>query len=118
MRTFYREAFGWPQVVDVSSYAEFVMPNGQRLGLYHHEGFALNTGLPAVIPAAGETTTHAELYFHCEDIVAAGAKVATAGGRLVSERALRDWGDDAAYYLDPEANVIVLARPRRSGMGT
>ncbi len=117
MQAFYREAFGWAQVVKGSVYVEFLMLNGQRLGLYHHEGFALNTGLSAELRAAGNTTSHVELYFHCEDIVAAAEKVATAGGRLLSKPALRDWGDEAAYYSDPEGNVLVLARSLRSAVG-
>jgi predicted enzyme related to lactoylglutathione lyase len=111
MRTFYREAFGWPLAVDVPSYVEFVMPNGQRLGLYDHLGFARNTGLAAGFRGPGSTTSHAELYFHSEDLEEAGEKVLTAGGQLLSSRAVRDWGDEAAYFSDPEGNVIVFAQP-------
>ncbi len=34
-----------------------------------------------------------------------------AGGRLLSARAARAWGDEAAYFADPEGNVLVVARP-------
>jgi len=34
-----------------------------------------------------------------------------AGARLLSAAAPRDWGDEAAYFADPDGNVLVVARP-------
>ncbi len=61
MRTFYREAFGWPLQVDVPVYAELSMPGGMRLGLYDQAAFPGNTGLPVASRPAGAPTSHAEL---------------------------------------------------------
>ncbi len=114
MTAFYRAAFDWPQAVDVPVYAELIMPNGQRLGLYAEEGFAVNTGVaPAATPPGAITRT--ELYLHCDDLEASIARAAAAGARQLSPLAPRPWGDDAAYFADPEGNVVVLARPARGG---
>jgi len=107
---FYRDAFGWDQVVDTPSYAEFKHPEGQRLGLYQRDGFALNVGrAPHLLPAGALAPT--ELYFYADDLDAALNRLAAAGAKPLSPLAPRDWGDEAAYFEDPCGNVLVLARP-------
>ncbi len=107
---FYRDAFGWPQTVDAPVYAELELPGGQRLGLYAHEGFARNLGEPPALAPPGRVTG-TELYFHAADVPAAIARIEAAGARLVSPLAPRGWGDEAAYFADPDGNVLVVARP-------
>jgi catechol 2,3-dioxygenase-like lactoylglutathione lyase family enzyme len=107
---FYREAFGWPITVSAPVYAEFQLPREQRLGLYHHEGFQRNVGhAPALVPPG--RIASAELYFYADDVPEALTRVEAAGARAISGLAARDWGDEAAYFADPDGNVIVIARP-------
>lgn len=107
---FYGEAFGWPVVVDVPVYVEMELPGGQRLGVYRREGFARNTGqMPQETPRGAITGT--EVYLRCADVDAAAARLERAGARLLSARASRPWGDDAAYFADPDGNVLVVASP-------
>lgn len=113
-KRFYREAFDWTRTVDVPVYAEFTLPGGMRLGLYEREGFGRNTNqVPARIPAGAIGPT--ELYFHVDDLPGAIARMRRAGARELSPLAARDWGDEAAYFADPDGNVVVLARPITSG---
>lgn len=107
---FYTRGFGWEKAVDTSTYVEFALPDGLRLGLYQREGFGRNTGKhPARIPAGELAPT--ELYFHVEELEAAIDRLRRAGARELSPLSPRDWGDEAAYFADPEGNVVVLARP-------
>lgn len=109
-KAFYRKGFDWSLVVDVPVYAEFALPGGMRLGVYERHGFGRNTGkVPARI--ASEDLAPFELYFHVDDIEPAIQRLKKAGARELSPRQPRDWGDEAAYFADPEGNVIVLARP-------
>lgn len=109
-RTFYDAAFGWPARVDVPVYVELELPDGRGLGLYQREGFAHNTGqAPLVIPDGEITGT--EIYLHCDDLALTMERLKRAGARELSPRAPRDWGDEAAYYADPDGNVLVVARP-------
>jgi catechol 2,3-dioxygenase-like lactoylglutathione lyase family enzyme len=106
---FYREIFDWPKVVDVPVYAEFELPDGLRLGLYGCEGFGRNTGQnPFVIPEGEVTTT--EIYFRTDDVPSLIDRLEAAGARLLNRLTLRDWGDEAAYFADPDGNVLVVAR--------
>jgi len=111
---FYRRGLGWAPRVEVPVYVELALPGGRGLGLYQREHFALNTGLPAALPTPG-TTTGTELYLRCDDLDAAIARLEAAGAARLAPRALKPWGDEAAYYADPDGNVIVLARPVTSG---
>jgi predicted enzyme related to lactoylglutathione lyase len=109
-KEFYSTAFGWPLVVDVPAYAEFQLPAGMRLGLYDRGAFGHNTGrLPA--RTSEEETTATELYFYVDDLASALERMNAAGARELSPRAVRPWGDEAAYFADPAGNVVVLARP-------
>lgn len=107
---FYREAFGWPQRVDMPVYAEFDLPDGLRLGLYERETFGLNIGRAPFSPPAGELTA-TELYLYAEDAPALVRRLEAAGARRLSPLSARDWGDEAAYLADPDGNVLAVARP-------
>lgn len=107
---FYREAFGFEPSVAVPVYTELRLPGGMRLGLYAREGYARNVGAaPAALPRGAVGPT--ELYFHVDDLAGACARLRAAGARELSPCAPRDWGDEAAYFADPEGNVLVVARP-------
>ncbi len=107
---FYTEAFGWPARVETPVYVELETPDGHRFGLYQREAFAKNTGrLPACVEDTAIGAT--EIYLHVEDLDEAVARLRAAGAPVLSDRAPRDWGDEAAYFRDPDGNVIVVARP-------
>ncbi len=108
--SFYAEAFGWKQIVNVPVYAEFQIPGGMRLGLYERKSFALNVGKIPIATSINELTP-TELYFYVDDIETALGKLKKVKTRVLSELSRRDWGDEAAYFADPDGNVIVLARP-------
>lgn len=106
---FYDAAFGWTKEVDTPVYIELALPGGMRLGLYERHGFGRNTGQVPALVAEGELRP-TELYLHCDDVVHAIERVRTAGGRELSALAARDWGEEVAYFADPEGNVLALAR--------
>lgn len=107
---FYTAAFDWPQIVSAPVYVELALPEGMRLGLYQREGFGRNTGqVPARITPGAIAPT--ELYLYPDDLDEAVRRLESAGARKLSDRAARDWGDEAAYFADPDGNVLVLARP-------
>lgn len=108
---FYKAAFDWAVTVEASVYAEFLLPGGQRFGIYEREGFGRNTGQTPARVSSGELSP-TELYFYSDNLEAAIDRIAAAGARALSPLALRPWGDEAAYFADPSGTVLVLARPR------
>jgi len=109
---FYRAAFGWPVAVDAPVYKELKLPGGGGIGLYQREGFAKNVGATPVQAPAGKVTG-TELYLHVDDLAGAIKKLMAAGARPLSPLGPRPWGDQAAYFADPDHNIIVLARPQK-----
>jgi RimJ/RimL family protein N-acetyltransferase/predicted enzyme related to lactoylglutathione lyase len=112
---FYDAAFEWEHLVDAPVYTELAVPGGMRLGLYVRDGFGRNVGRTPVRTPPGELAP-AELYLWAEDLDAATERLTRAGAPLLSARAARDWGDEAAYFADPDGNVVVVARPLREGV--
>lgn len=109
-RRFYEAAFAWPVAVDTPVYVELALPSEMRLGLYERVAFGKNTGrVPARTPDGELSAT--ELYFYADDVPAAIDRLRRAGARELSPLAVRDWGDEAAYFADPDGNVVVVARP-------
>ncbi len=107
---FYEAVFGWPRTVDTPVIVQFALPGGAALGLYAASGFGANTGTMPSLPRPG-AISGTELYVHPEDLDASMERMKRAGGRLLSGLAPRTWGDEAAYFADPDGNVVVLARP-------
>jgi uncharacterized protein len=107
---FYRAGFGYSPKVETPVYVELTLPDGRGLGLYQRDGYARNTGCPAQRVGDG-AVGGVELYFHCPDLEGSIARLRDAGAGELSPLALRDWGDEAAYFSDPDGNVLVIARP-------
>jgi catechol 2,3-dioxygenase-like lactoylglutathione lyase family enzyme len=111
---FYERAFGWRRKVDLLPlYVQFENgPGDAALALYERARFGEMAGaLPAAAPPLPAVAA-AELYILVDDaesltrvIDALGA----AGARALSPRALRPWGDEAAYFADPDGNVVAVA---------
>ncbi len=107
-KRFYDTAFNWTKEVETPVYIEYILPGGMRLGLYQRDGFIKNTIIEAQKPIDGSTTS-TELYFYCNNILESIDLIEEAGAKLLSPLEQRDWGDEAAYFSDPDNNVIVLA---------
>ena len=106
---FYEAAFGWPRRTDVPMLVEFELPDGRGLAVYQAEGFARNTGrVPAVADPHG--TTGAELYLLCEKLDECMARLKDAGARVLADKTEKPWGDEAAYFGDPDGNVVAVGR--------
>lgn len=107
---FYRRAFDWPVAIEVPVMVQFEVPGGGALGVYEKNAFGANTGQVPDLPRPG-SLAGTELYFLCDDPAEASARIEAAGARLLSPLAPRPWGDEAAYYADPDGNVLAVARP-------
>jgi catechol 2,3-dioxygenase-like lactoylglutathione lyase family enzyme len=86
-----------------------VLSEDDRLGLYVRDGFAASAGIePAEIGEA--RYTGAEVYVQVEDLEGAIERLGAAGATPLSERREREWGHEAAYFADPDGNVVAVAR--------
>jgi predicted enzyme related to lactoylglutathione lyase len=103
--SFYEAVFGWTRTVDVPNYREYHI----GVGLMHRESARsfLGDELCAQMPSHGPK---AELYIR-GDARALASRLQSVGARCTSLLQERNWGEVAAYFLDPDGYVIAVAEP-------
>ena len=108
---FYERAFDWPrnEWIDYSNYVELLAPGGGALGLYERDGFASTVGAEPARFSNG-LVPPAYLYVRVDDVRATIERVEAAGGRPLSPLAARPWGEEAAWFADPDGNVVAVAQ--------
>jgi catechol 2,3-dioxygenase-like lactoylglutathione lyase family enzyme len=101
---------GWrPHLEWTGTYAELELPNDDWLGLYRRDGYAEEAGarLPEPVP---DRQTGTELYVMVSDLDEAEERLHAAGAKALDRRARRTWGHEAAYFADPDGNVVAVAQ--------
>jgi catechol 2,3-dioxygenase-like lactoylglutathione lyase family enzyme len=105
---FYREVFGWTSHLGwPGEYEELVVSDEDRLGLYRRDGWAASAGAEPVELNGHVSSSY--LYVHVDDLGGTIERLQAAGARPLSPRADRNWGDEAAYFADPDGNVVAVA---------
>ena len=108
---FYERVFGWPrnEWIDYSTYVELLPPDGGALGLFERDGFAATVGA-APAQFSNGLVPPAYLYVRVEDVRATVERIEAAGGRPLSSLSARPWGEQAAWFADPDGNVVAVAQ--------
>ncbi len=110
-RAFYEDVLGVAPQLDVPGMTEFPL-DGAVLGLMPEAGIRRLLGDALPDPAQARGVPRVELYLTVSDPAALHARALAAGAVELSPLAARDWGDDAAYSLDPDGHVLVFAKTR------
>ncbi len=107
-REFYAIALGKAPRLDVPGMTEFELAEGCVLGLMPGKG--IKRLLPAMPdPETGRGIPRAEVYLTVPDPAVYHMRALAAGARELSPLGPRDWGDSAAYSLDPDGHVLAFA---------
>ena len=106
---FYHDVFGWPVQTRTETFVAFDLGANSCLGLYAREGYAKNVGRAPEALAYG-SVSGTELYLLFDDPAPVLDRLKTRGARVLSAWAPRPWGDEAAYFADPDGNVLAIAR--------
>jgi predicted enzyme related to lactoylglutathione lyase len=107
---FYSEIFQWKLFLQEEAVTIFELPDKNHFMLYKKEAFAINPGQHPIMVHDGSITA-TEFYFHTQGLEEVIQRLETHGARTLSPLAKRSWGDEAAYYRDPDGNVIAVGRP-------
>ena len=108
---FYERAFGWPRNdrIAYEEYVELLPPDGGSLGLFERNGYARMTQAEPAAVTDGEISP-AYLYVRVPDVRGTVAKLLDAGARELAPLAPRSWGEEAAWFADPDGNVVAVAQ--------
>jgi len=107
---FYSEVLGKRPRLDVPGMTEFALVDGCVLGLMPQAGARRLLGATAPDPSEGSGIPRAEIYLTVGDPAARHLNALRAGAKELSPLARRDWGDEAAYSMDPDGHVLAFAR--------
>ncbi|MBF0501011.1 MAG: glyoxalase [Candidatus Riflebacteria bacterium] len=114
---FYAFVLGLQPTLNVPGMTEFTLGHGVVLGLMPEAGIRRLLGTKLPDPAAARGIPRSELYLRVDDPDAMHARAARSGAMELSPMLVRDWGDRAAYSLDPDGHVLAFAAPVGSNNG-
>ncbi len=106
---FYTAVLGRAPELDVPGMTEFRLGDGCVLGLMPEAGIRRLLGKALPDPSGARGIPRSELYLRVDDPGAYHRRALANGGRELSPLLDRDWGDRAAYSLDPDGHVLAFA---------
>lgn len=107
---FYSTVFQWNIFLQENMITIYELPNSTHFMLYKKEAFAVNLRQKPEIVSEG-AINGTEFYFHTEDLEAVIKRFEAISARCLTPLSERPWGDEAAYYADPDGNVLAIGRP-------
>lgn len=107
---FYRDVLDREPSLHVSGMTEFTLLEGSRLGLMPEKGIKNLLGEALPDPASAQGVPRSEVYLLVDDPVLYHKRAVEYGAKELSPALKRDWGDIAAYSLDPFGHVLVFAK--------
>jgi predicted enzyme related to lactoylglutathione lyase len=109
-KQFYQTILALDTTINVPGMTEFTISKDYSLGLMPGESILkiLENTIPDPHNATG--IPRCELYLFVDNPTKRLQLVEKNGGKIVSEVALRPWGDEVGYGLDPDGHLIALAK--------
>jgi uncharacterized protein len=108
--SFYEKVLGMKPELDVPGMTEFRINDETVLGLMPSAGIKRLLGDILPDPDKAKNIPKAEVYLHVTDPESYHSCAILNGAKELSPLKLRDWGDEAAYSLDPDGHVIAFAK--------
>ena len=106
---FYQAVLARTPSLDVPGMTEFELGADSKLGLMPSAGIKKLLGGMLPDPSSAQGVPRAELYLVVKHPEAYHARALQNGAIEVSPMQERDWGDKAAYSLDPDGHVLAFA---------
>ena len=107
---FYAAVLDAAPALHVPGMTEFALNGETVLGLMPESGIRRLLGDAIADPAKASGIPRAEIYLHVERPEVFHERALKHGARELSAPAPRDWGDVAAYSLDPDGHVLAFAK--------
>ena len=107
---FYAALLQLNPMLDVPGMTEFELSPDCKIGLMPEDGISkiIMPALPH--PSKANGIPRCELYLKVADILPFYARAKLLKAKIVSEIAVRDWGDNVFYMADRDGHVIAFAQ--------
>ncbi|EKD83209.1 MAG: hypothetical protein ACD_39C00818G0001 [uncultured bacterium] len=109
---FYAAVLGRQPDLNVPGMTEFQLSDHCVLGLMPEAGIKRLLGDRLPDPASARGIPRAEVYLTVAEPEAYHQRALASGALELSPFALRNWGDEVAYSLDPDGHVLCFAGTR------
>ena len=106
---FYSNVFQREPDLYVPGMTEFKLSDSCSLGLMPESGIKTLLGSSLPDPSKASGIPRAEIYLNLENPEGYLERALQNGAKLLNDFKERDWGDKAAYCLDPDGHVIAFA---------
>ncbi|PKK88445.1 MAG: hypothetical protein CVV64_18780 [Candidatus Wallbacteria bacterium HGW-Wallbacteria-1] len=106
---FYAEILDTKPILHVPGMTEFKLSEGALLGIMPDKGIGRILGDAVTDPVKGRGIPRCELYLPVADVPEAVKTLLRAGGEVVQDPQIMDWGDLVAYCMDPDGHIIAFA---------
>lgn len=106
---FYQKIFRKSPDLNVPGMTEFDLFDNCKLGLMPNNGIAKILADKTLHPDCGDGIPRCELYLYVHDIQTEFENAIESGAILISPIILRNWGDRACYFSDPDGHIIAFA---------
>ena len=106
---FYTNVFQREPDLNVPGMTEFKLSDSCSLGLMPESGIKALLGSSLPDPSKASGIPRAEIYLNLENPEGYLERALQNGAKLLNDFKERDWGDKAAYCLDPDGHVIAFA---------
>lgn len=109
-KSFYRELLGFEPILDVQGMTEFELIDNTILGIMPEEGIVkvLEGKIPH--PKNANGIPRSEIYLYVDNPDEYYDKLLKSGGRGISKKALRSWGDYVSYGFDLDGHILAFAK--------
>ena len=108
---FYTRVLGCAPCLNAPGMTEFSLLENCVLGLMPEAGIQRLLGSKLLDPAKGAGVPRSEIYLMVKHPLDYHRRAIEAGAVELSGLEERDWGDRAAYSLDPDGHVLAFAEP-------
>jgi uncharacterized glyoxalase superfamily protein PhnB len=106
---FYQKLLRRTPDVNVPGMTEFILSPDCKLGLMPNNGIAKILTDKVPHPEEGNGIPRCELYLRVDNVQVEFDNAVECGATLISGIAVRDWGDKACYFADPDGHIIAFA---------
>lgn len=106
---FYSAIFEKKPNLDVPGMVEFELAKNIKLGLMPDTGIAKIICPVMPNPSSGTGIPRCELYLKDKNHLRYYANAIQNGATIISESALRDWGDTVSYVADFDGHILAFA---------
>ncbi len=108
-KLFYEEVLQLAPSLNVPGMTEFTIDSNVKIGLMPENGIAKILAEKTSHPAEGNGIPRCEIYFKIKNSKLYYERALKAGAKLVSETALRNWGDTVSYVADCDGHILAFA---------